>query len=271
MNYRVVILAIAASVPLLCFADDLGDDLLAAARKGDIAAVKSLLDKGADVNSKSPYGSTPLFFASERGHTEIVRLLLDKGADPNAKDTFYNATALTWAASKDRTEIVKLLLAKGAEGVDMLLTSAVQSGNKDLMKIALDTGKVKQNTLNFCLSMAMKANKPETAEMLKKAGAQPPAAPAAAITVDPAVLARYAGKYQGGRGGTEFDYILAVVDGKLAVTSPRSLTLVPISQTRFRTEDNSPVEVEFVMADGKVTSATFGPAGAQKIELKKVN
>jgi ankyrin repeat protein len=43
------------------YAADLGEDLLAAVRKGDIAAVRGLLDKGANVNAKSPYGATPLF------------------------------------------------------------------------------------------------------------------------------------------------------------------------------------------------------------------
>ena len=39
--------------------DDLTDDLLAATRKGDLAQVKALLDKGASVNSKTPYGRPP--------------------------------------------------------------------------------------------------------------------------------------------------------------------------------------------------------------------
>src|SRR5580700_4833259 len=64
-------------------ADDLTDDLLAATRKGDLAQVKALLDKGASVNSKSPYGQTPLFFACDRGYVDIVKLLLDRGAEVN--------------------------------------------------------------------------------------------------------------------------------------------------------------------------------------------
>ena len=70
-----------------------------AARKGDAAAVKKLLDEGVDVNTKFRYGTTALSFACDRGHLDVVKLLLDRGADVNARDTFYNATPLTWAVS----------------------------------------------------------------------------------------------------------------------------------------------------------------------------
>ena len=84
----------------LAYADDLGDDLLAATRKGDITQVKVLLDKGANIDSKTRYNQTPLFFACDRGNLEIVKLLVDRGADLNAKDSFYSAGPLTWAMMK---------------------------------------------------------------------------------------------------------------------------------------------------------------------------
>src|ERR1700730_11112971 len=108
-------LTLALLVSAASRADDLTDDLLAATRKGDVAQVKALLDKGASVNAKSPYGQTPLFFACDRGYTEIVKLLIDRGADVNVEDTFYHASALSWAAQKNRLEIVKLLLDHGAK------------------------------------------------------------------------------------------------------------------------------------------------------------
>src|SRR5690242_1443895 len=94
LRYCALIVVIAA--PL--FSDELGDQLLAAVRKSDVAGVRALLAKGADVNAKSPYGATPLFFACDRGNLEIVKLLLDRGAEVNVQDTFYNSTALSWAA-----------------------------------------------------------------------------------------------------------------------------------------------------------------------------
>ncbi|HKY03397.1 MAG TPA: ankyrin repeat domain-containing protein, partial [Blastocatellia bacterium] len=44
-------------------AADQSEQLFAAARKGDIEAVKALLAKGVDVNAKTRYGVTALFYA----------------------------------------------------------------------------------------------------------------------------------------------------------------------------------------------------------------
>src|ERR671912_406453 len=107
----------------------LNEQLYEAARKGDAAEVKALLDKGADVNAKFRYGATALFKAAERGHTEVVRLLLERGADVKVKDTFYGATAMTWALDKGHTGVVRALLAKNADGAGDVLLTGVRSGN----------------------------------------------------------------------------------------------------------------------------------------------
>ncbi|MEA2562157.1 MAG: bla regulator protein blaR1 [Acidobacteriota bacterium] len=59
--------------------------LIEAAEKGDSAAVRFLLDKGAAPNHVVPGHGTPLIAAAREGHVEIVRLLLDAGADPNLR------------------------------------------------------------------------------------------------------------------------------------------------------------------------------------------
>src|SRR5215813_14206748 len=82
-----------ATAPVL-FAADANDDLLSAARAGDLAAVKASLDKGATLEAKTPYGQTPLYLAAMQGHEEVVRFLLDKGATTEVKDTFYKASML---------------------------------------------------------------------------------------------------------------------------------------------------------------------------------
>jgi hypothetical protein len=46
-----------------------------AARKGDAAAVRGLLDEGVDVNTKFRYGTTALSFACDRGHLDVAKLL----------------------------------------------------------------------------------------------------------------------------------------------------------------------------------------------------
>ena len=48
---------------------------------GHKAAVKLLLEKGADVESKNDIGETPLLLATWSGDEAIVKLLLEKGAE----------------------------------------------------------------------------------------------------------------------------------------------------------------------------------------------
>src|SRR6185503_7853663 len=80
-------------------------DLLAAIRKGDAAAVQSLLDQGVSPKARYRYDRTALAFAADRGQVDVVKLLLDRGADPNAKDTFYQSTALGDAARHGHVEV----------------------------------------------------------------------------------------------------------------------------------------------------------------------
>jgi ankyrin repeat protein len=84
-----------AQAPPLTKAEQLQD----AARKGDAAAVKKLLDEGVDVNTKFRYGATAIFYACDHAHVEVVKVLLDKGADLTMKDTFYGFTPLMLATS----------------------------------------------------------------------------------------------------------------------------------------------------------------------------
>ena len=128
----VLLLAIPASAQS---ANEKADAFSDAARQGDAAAVKKLLDEGVDVNTKFRYDRTALSFAADRGHVEVVKVLLARGASVTMKDTFYNATALTWAVNpaQDRkpqhTEVVKLLLDHGGFPADAL-SAALQAATR---------------------------------------------------------------------------------------------------------------------------------------------
>ncbi len=102
----------------------------AAVANGDTAEAQSLLDQGADPNSKTDNGKTLLMLAAYLGHTDIAKLLIDKGADVNAKDQD-GKRALMYAAEKNNLEIGKLLLEKGADP-----NSADNSGKTALMYTA---------------------------------------------------------------------------------------------------------------------------------------
>ena len=57
--------------------------------------MKLLLDKNADIESKSDSGQTPLSWAAEKGHEAVVKLLLDKNADVELlRTTMWPDTAL---------------------------------------------------------------------------------------------------------------------------------------------------------------------------------
>jgi hypothetical protein len=109
-----VVLALLPWVGMARAAADLDQQLIEAAARGDMALVKTLLEKGAHVNGKDRQGETALVSAATEGHLELVRLLLEKGAELNAKDK-EGSTALIRAMDRRHGEVAKLLLAKGAD------------------------------------------------------------------------------------------------------------------------------------------------------------
>src|SRR5437870_12792516 len=146
----VVFLLLVGSAGRLGAADS-KEELFGAARKGNVAAVKALLDKGVDVNSKNAYGATALSYAADKGHLEIVKLLLAHKATVNVKDTFYNATPMTWAAYRGHADVAKALLEAGSDEADNALGVGVSRGSVELVRVALASGKVKPATLNASL------------------------------------------------------------------------------------------------------------------------
>ena len=189
----VALLLIPLATPAQNPKQELNDQFWEAVRKGDVAAVTALLDKGADVNAKFRYGTTALFKAAERGHVEVVKLLLARGADVSVKDTFYGATAMSWALDNKRFEVVRALLEKDAASVNDVLMTGVREGNVGLVSAAIEKGGLKPETLTAALALATSEQKnAEIIEMLKKAGAVPPP------EIDAATLQSYVGQVQGG-------------------------------------------------------------------------
>jgi uncharacterized protein len=80
-----------------------------------------LLDRGVDVNEKNKQGASALLLAARSGNRALVRTLLERGADVNAVcdcDGYFgvrNWTALQLALRVRHTEVVEALLAKGAD------------------------------------------------------------------------------------------------------------------------------------------------------------
>ncbi|MGZ8843088.1 MAG: ankyrin repeat domain-containing protein [Pyrinomonadaceae bacterium] len=239
---------------------ELNDQFYEAVRKGDTATVTTLLDKGADVNAKFRYGATALFKAAERGHTEIVKLLLARGADVTVKDTFYGATAMTWALSNGHTEAVKALLEKDSASTGDVLMAGVREGKSDLVQAALAKGSVKPETLTSALVAA--SNDKEIAEMLKKAGAQPP------LEVDAATLQSYVGRYKPEQGA---DIVITVKDGKLIVTPTGQgpIVMMAIDKTTFRPIAFEGIVITFTAVGDKIGVLTL-KQGPNTTNFKRV-
>lgn len=242
---------------------ELNDQLYEAVRKGDAAAVTAALDKGADVNAKFRYGSTALFKAAERGNADVAKILLDRGADVKVKDTFYSATAMTWALNGKHVGVVKLLLEKSAEDADDVLMTGAQEGNEELVKVALDRGGVKAETLTVALLTSTEAKNAAISELLTKAGAKPP------LQVDAATLQSYAGKYKGDPGP---EATVSVQDGKLTVAgfTRQPQPLMALDNTTFRPIAFGGITLTFNVEGGKVTGMAF-KQGNNTTQMKRID
>ncbi|MDA7520850.1 ankyrin repeat domain-containing protein [bacterium] len=97
--------------------------LIAAAKKGDIEAVKQHLAAGADVNAKTWDWTTPLHNAAIYGHKEVAELLIANGANMNAiivSGRNQGKTPLDLAIWRKKNETADLLREHGGRTAEEL-------------------------------------------------------------------------------------------------------------------------------------------------------
>ena len=241
------------------FAADVNEELLLAARKGDLASVKTSIEKGAALETKTSYGQTPLYLAAMNGHQEVVAFLLGKGASADVRDTFYKAPMLGFVLQRKHYGVAKELIAKGGGSPDEILATVARTGNADLLQVALEK-KPSQSALDKAYEIALDGKQTAVAEVLQKAGAQPPAP---AVQVDAKVLESYAGVYKSEQ--LPFDIKVFVKEGKLHLqaTGQPELALKAKSPTVFEYAP-ARIEVEFDSA----ASFTLKQGGSN-IQFKK--
>jgi len=110
-----------------------------AVRSGDLATLKQVIQKHADVNAPLPDGSTALSWAADRGDAEAADLLIHAGANLNTANQ-YGATPLSVACAGGRTAMVAKLLDAGADPNLALLSgetplmTAVDKGNFEVVQ-----------------------------------------------------------------------------------------------------------------------------------------
>ena len=127
-------------------ADEGWTALLRAAANGREIMVRLLIEKGADIEARSPSSGTPLICAAEGNHEAVVEFLLLSGADVNAEDNF------GWQA------LHRVMVNRGGEGVAQLLIThgadvnarchyrktplhhAIEKGNDSMVSFLLAAG-----------------------------------------------------------------------------------------------------------------------------------
>jgi hypothetical protein len=228
--HRIAWIVPAALIAAGLLAADLNEELLTASRKGDLTAVRQLIDKGAAIETKTAYGQTPLFLAAMNGHEDVVRFLLEKGASTNVTDTFYKMPMLVFILERQHLNVVKLLIQKGASAPDQILGDLLAKGEPDLVQTILEYSKPSQAVIDSAYENALSSARAEVVALLKKAGAREPAP---ALKVDVKVLESYAGTYKS--SGIPLDIKAFVRDGTLYMqaTGQSEFPLRPKSPTLF--------------------------------------
>lgn len=88
--------------------------LFAAIHAEEPAAIARLVEGGADVNSRSPHGDTPLLFACSDGVAACIEALIAGGADVNATNA-YGIAPLTRLAIHGNCDAIPALVRAGAD------------------------------------------------------------------------------------------------------------------------------------------------------------
>jgi ankyrin repeat protein len=84
-----------------------------AAGRGNVAAVRLLLDRGAAQFQEWFDDHTLLAEAARYGHVDLAQLLIDRGADPHTVGRD-GLTPLEWAAKEKHDEVARVLKLAGA-------------------------------------------------------------------------------------------------------------------------------------------------------------
>ena len=120
-------------------------NVAAAARDGDLEAVRKQLETGADVNAPEADGTSALLWAAYQSSPELVALLIEAGADPNAANAFGVTPLLQASRYGDAATIAALLEggadieAAGRDGETPLMAAA-RAGGVAAVKLLLEKG-----------------------------------------------------------------------------------------------------------------------------------
>ena len=215
--------------------------LLEAARQGDRAKVEALLNEGADIDSRSRYGATPLFFAADRGHLDLVKLLVERGASLDIEDTFYRTSPLHRALGAKHFVVAQYLLKHGASGANSVLLAAVRERDRNLLESAITSNGLNAEDVEMASDLATKIGASEFIDRLSELNV--PQKQSQEISAD--TLRRYTGSYQNDKLGQ----IISIVakDKLLTVNIGKNVNLVmqPTGPASFSATNHADIEIDF--------------------------
>jgi ankyrin repeat protein len=161
-------------------ADTTNVPLVTAAKAGDRAAVRSLLDGIPQKVIAGPEGTAALVWAASRNDLQMAEMLLRAGADAKAANEF-GATALYAAAGSAELPITQKLIAAGADpnaalmSGETALMQAARRGSVDIVQALLaakaDPNAKEKNGGQNALMWAVAGKQSAVAEALVRSGA----------------------------------------------------------------------------------------------------
>jgi ankyrin repeat protein len=140
---RFALLLITATVSLS--ATDGAPPLVAAVKRGDYQAVRSLLRDRAQINIPEADGTTALHWAVQADDGELIALLIKAGANVGAANR-YGIRPLTLAATNGSASAISALLSAGADpktttgGGEPVVMTAARTGRPDAIKALVSRG-----------------------------------------------------------------------------------------------------------------------------------
>ena len=121
--------------------------LMMASQKGNVDAMRLLLNSGANYDIEDNYGNTWLHYAVDGGCCKILQTAIDLGANVNAANTQHHKTALILASEKGNLDAINVLLDAGAKqsikdvNDNTWLHYAVAGGcSKEVLQAIIDLG-----------------------------------------------------------------------------------------------------------------------------------
>ncbi|EPG7579237.1 ankyrin repeat domain-containing protein [Providencia rettgeri] len=90
------------------------NSLVSLAEQGNLQAVKSLVEQGANIEQRDLRQRTALMAATHENRVDVARYLIERGADVNAKDNMQDSPYL-YSGARGLQDILLLTLKNGAD------------------------------------------------------------------------------------------------------------------------------------------------------------